>query len=102
MSAVTIRRPSSVPEPGDPVPPAAASDQIDLAEYGAAIWRGRFLIAAVTIAAVAIAVVMSLKGPEQYAATVMLVVNQGKTGDQTSPQLPVTAASFRPLVESRV
>ena len=100
MNPLTIRKPSSAYEPGQPATADAQADQVDLAEYLSAIWRYRTLIVVITLACMGAALVSSLMAPRMYEATVTLALNQSKTSDQVASQ-NLTAASFRPLVESR-
>lgn len=77
----------------------SANDQIDLAEYVSAIWRFRFAIIAVTLAACVVAAVVSLRAARVYEASLVLNVSPPKFGDGgTQPVL--TPASFRPLLQS--
>lgn len=96
----TFGKPSSTEEADQPAIASARGDQVDLADYLSAVWDHRALIAVVTLACMGAALVFSLTGPRLYEATLTLAVNQSKTGEQVATQ-QVTAASFRPLVESR-
>jgi uncharacterized protein involved in exopolysaccharide biosynthesis len=79
-----------------PLPPGPAEPT--LADYLAQLWRARFFLVAVAIAAGAAMFALSLSGPRVYESTVTFAVTQSKIGEGT--QAIAGTASFRPMVES--
>jgi uncharacterized protein involved in exopolysaccharide biosynthesis len=70
----------------------------DLWDYLALCGRYKGILAAVTLAAGLVAVVISIQGPRVYESTVTFAAGLSKIGDGT--QATPTAAPFRPMVES--
>ncbi|HFC09894.1 MAG TPA: hypothetical protein ENJ54_08620 [Chloroflexi bacterium] len=62
-------------------------DEIDLRELVLTLWRGKWIIVAVTLAAAVAALVVSLALPEQYQAEADLVLTQPELENQVSEGL---------------
>jgi succinoglycan biosynthesis transport protein ExoP len=76
-------------------------DRIDLADYFSALLRFRIPIVVVTIGCAAIAAGIALVEPRSYAASATLAVSQPKWAEASAVGT-VSAATFRPLLESRL
>lgn len=64
--------------------PPSDSDEIDLLELALTIWRGRRLIAAITLATTALALALALILPRSYTAKATLLPTQGESGGMMS------------------
>ena len=74
-------------------------DEIDVREYVLALWRHRVAIVTGTLAAAIVALAVGLIMPRTYSAEAVLVIHQSKL--LTAAQIvPLTTASYRPILES--
>jgi len=83
---------------GEPAP--GRRDEIDLAEYGAALWRRRRLLLVAPVACAAVAFVVTMAGPRTYEAQLTLMVNVTKPNDADKDTRVVTPSDFEPIVQS--
>ena len=82
-------------------PTTRRDDVIALGDYLSGLWRYRVPIAVITLAAMALALVISLRAPRVYETTLTMMVSSSKFGDQVGQPASISVASFRPLIESR-
>jgi uncharacterized protein involved in exopolysaccharide biosynthesis len=82
-------------------PTTRRDDVIALGDYLSGLWRYRVPIAVITLAAMALALVISLRAPRVYETTLTMMVSSSKFGDQLGQPASISVASFRPLIESR-
>jgi len=86
------------PESSDRAVDAILGDDVDFGRYVVAIWSRLWLIVLVGILCAAAAAAMVSLRPSLYRASAMLAVSGSKIGEQAAPS--VSAANFRPLIES--
>src|SRR5262245_26815343 len=75
-------------------------DEIDLREYGLALWRRRVPVIAGALAVAMVALAGSLLMPRTYSAVALLAINQSKLSP-TGQTSAMTTASYRPILESQ-
>ncbi len=80
-------------------PGSRRQDDIDLTEYGDALWRRRWMILATTVVCAVIALAATLARARSYEATLALLVSATSV-DRDKQAQPVNAADYRPLLLS--
>ncbi len=75
-------------------------DDIDLSEYGYALWQRRWVILATAFVCAVIALAVTMTRARGYEAQLALIVSEAKLDDREKQQHQVNAADYRPLLMS--